>query len=343
MGNTVAPGSTKSLVAIKAVKGIEVDGGAVKITIELPEADRGHGASITEKLKEALGAIPGVERLDIVLMWGAPPPAAPAVKKNLLPGVEHVLVVGSGKGGVGKSTVAANLACALAARGHRVGLMDADLCGPSIGMMFGVGDGPTMAADGRVLPVEKHGLKLMSMGFLIDDDKPVIWRGPMMNRALEQFMEEVGWGGLDLLLIDLPPGTGDVQLSICNLANVGAAVIVSTPQDVALLDAKKAVGMFRAVEVPVLGIIENMSGFVCPHCAQETRIFGRGGARSAAEALGLPFLGAIPIELSTREAGDAGSPIVAVEPDGPQAGIFGSIAQKIESALSLPRGGGGRS
>jgi len=254
---------------------------------------------------------------------------------NLLPMVKHVIVVGSGKGGVGKSTITANLACVLAKKGRRVGVMDADLYGPSLGMMFGVDDGPYASPDGVILPVEKYGLKLMSMGFLIEEDQPIIWRGPMLNKALSQFMTEVDWGELDVLLIDLPPGTGDIQISLIRNANVGGAVIVSTPQDVAFLDAKKAMSMFRTVNVPILGVIENMSSFICPNCGAESLIFGRGGVREAVVSMGLPFLGEIPIDLQIRTTSDSGAPIAATHPDSPQGRIFSDIAGKIESALGL--------
>jgi ATP-binding protein involved in chromosome partitioning len=215
--------------------------------------------------------------------------------------------------------------------------MDADLYGPSLGMMFGVGsdDGPLATPDGVILPVEKYGLKLMSMGFLIDDDKPVIWRGPMLNKALSQFMTDVDWGELDILLIDLPPGTGDIQISLIQNANVGGAIVVSTPQDVAFLDAKKAIAMFGSVNVPILGVIENMSSFVCPSCQMETQIFGHGGVRMAAQRMGLPFLGEIPIDLQIRSTSDQGTPIAAAHPNSPQSLVFGEMAEKIEVALRL--------
>jgi ATP-binding protein involved in chromosome partitioning len=336
LNNYAVPGADSSLMTMKAVKGIELDGGRVLLSISLPGQYAGQGASIQEQLKKIISAVPGVDGVDVAIEWEAAPLAAE--KQNLLPTVKHVIVVGSGKGGVGKSTVAANLGCVLAARGHSVGLMDADLYGPSMGMMFGVGgddDGPIMSPSGTILPVEKFGLKLMSMGFLIEEDRPIIWRGPMLHKALNQFMSDVEWGQLDILLIDLPPGTGDIQISLIHSANVGGAIVVSTPQDVAFLDAKKAMGMFQTVNVPILGIIENMSSFICPKCKEETPIFGHGGVRIAAAAMNLPFLGEIPIDLQIRASSDQGSPIVASCPGSPQSRAFSDMAEKIEKALGL--------
>jgi ATP-binding protein involved in chromosome partitioning len=335
LNNFALPGADSSLMAMKAVKGIELDGGRAMLSICLPGQYEEQGASIQEQLKIIISAIPGVEGVDVAIEWDAAPQAAE--KQNLLPTVKHVIVVGSGKGGVGKSTVAANLGCVLAARGHRVGLIDADLYGPSMGMMFGVGgdDGPLMSPDGGILPVEKFGLKLMSMGFLIEEDRPIIWRGPMLHKALNQFMSDVEWGQLDILLIDLPPGTGDIQISLIHSASVGGAIVVSTPQDVAFLDAKKAISMFQTVNVPILGVIENMSSFICPKCKEETPIFGQGGVRKAAAAMNLPFLGEIPIDLQIRESSDQGSPIAASRPDSPQGRVFSDMAEKIEMALGL--------
>jgi ATP-binding protein involved in chromosome partitioning len=335
LNNFVIPGFGSSLMGMKAVRGIELNGGRVLLSVYLPENAREQGVPIQEQLKKIISAIPGVDGVEVVLEWEA---AQGAEMQNLLPTVKHVIVVGSGKGGVGKSTVAANLACVLAARGHRVGLMDADLYGPSMGMMFGVDDsedGPVMSPGGTILPVEKFGLKLMSMGFLIEEDRPIIWRGPMLHKALNQFMSDVEWGQLDILLIDLPPGTGDIQISLIHSANVGGAIVVSTPQDVAFLDAKKAISMFQTVNVPILGVIENMSSFICPKCKEETPIFGQGGVRKAATAMNLPFLGDIPIDLQIRATSDQGTPIVASYPDSPQSRIFSDMAEKIEKALEL--------
>lgn len=335
LNNYFLPGSSSSLMTMKAVKALEVEIGKVLVSILLPGDFREQESSIRDRLTAIISSIPEVEMVEIEIEWELQPEGT--IHHNLLPTVKHVIVVGSGKGGVGKSTVTANLACVLAARGHRVGVMDADLYGPSLGVMFGVGsdDGPMATPDGIIFPVEKFGLKLMSMGFLVDDDKPIIWRGPMLNKALSQFMTEVDWGKLDVLLIDLPPGTGDIQISLIQNANVGGAIVVSTPQDVAFLDAKKAIAMFRTVNVPIIGVIENMSSFICPSCKTETQIFGHGGVRTAAQSMGLPFLGEIPIDLQIRATSDQGTPIAAAQPTSPQCHVFSEMAEKIEATLGL--------
>lgn len=335
LNNFAVHGSDLSLMAMRAVKAIELDGRRAQISIALSETYRERESDIRNRLSAVISAIEGVERCEIAFEWEARSGAVSVEAQNLLPTVKNVVAVGSGKGGVGKSMITANLACALAKRGLRVGVMDADLYGPSLGMMFGVDGGPNVSPAGYILPVEKYGLKLMSMGFLIEEDQPVIWRGPMLNKALNQFMTEVEWGELDIILIDLPPGTGDIQISLINSANVGGAIIVSTPQDVAFLDAKKAISMFCAVNVPILGVIENMSSFICPKCKEETPIFGHGGVFEAARAMNLPFLGEIPIDLQIRIAGDSGAPIAAARPDSPQGRVFRDIAEKIKSALAL--------
>jgi len=243
--------------------------------------------------------------------------------------------VGSGKGGVGKSTVTVNLAVAMAQQGLKVGLLDSDIYGPSIPMMLGLKDSPLGTPEGQILPLEKFGIKVMSMGVLIEEDRPVIWRGAMLNKALQQFLKDVAWGDLDVLLIDLPPGTGDVQLTLIQNAQVDGAVIVSTPQDVAFLDAKKAIGMFGTVKVPVLGVIENMSSFICPGCGQETQIFGHGGVKAAAKRMNLPFLGEVPIDLAIREGGDSGQPLVVAHPQSPQTRVFQEMATTLKGVLGL--------
>ena len=257
---------------------------------------------------------------------------------NLVPGVKHVVAVSSGKGGVGKSTVASNLACALAQTGAKVGLLDADLYGPNIPMMMGSTKGPEQQ-DGKIIPVESHGVKLISMAFLVPEDTPLVWRGPMVHQYLQAFFRDVLWGDLDYLLIDLPPGTGDVQLSLSQMVPLAGAITVTTPQEVALYDVRKGMAMFQKVNVPLLGIIENMSFFVCGHCGERTEIFSHGGGERAAEKLGVPFLGRIPIDPAIRDGGDSGHPIVVANPASPQAAAFREIAAKIMDAL----GGTGRS
>lgn len=251
---------------------------------------------------------------------------------NLIPGVKHVIAVSSGKGGVGKSTVASNLACAMALAGAKVGLLDADLYGPNIPMMMGSTKGPEQK-DGKIVPVESYGVKLISMAFLVPEDAPLVWRGPMVHQYLQAFFRDVLWGELDYLLIDLPPGTGDVQLSLSQMVPLAGAITVTTPQEVALYDVRKGMAMFQKVNVPLLGIVENMSHFICGHCGERTEIFSYGGGERAAEKLGIPFLGRIPIDPAIRDGGDSGHPIVTANPASPQAEAFREIAKKIMDAV----------
>jgi ATP-binding protein involved in chromosome partitioning len=253
---------------------------------------------------------------------------APQGAANLIPGVKHVIAVSSGKGGVGKSTVASNLACAMALAGAKVGLLDADLYGPNIPMMMGSTKGPEQK-DGKIVPVEGYGVKLISMAFLVPEDAPLVWRGPMVHQYLQAFFRDVLWGDLDYLLIDLPPGTGDVQLSLAQMVPLAGAITVTTPQEVALYDVRKGMAMFQKVNVPLLGIVENMSHFICGHCGERTEIFSYGGGERAAEKLGIPFLGRIPIDPAIRDGGDSGHPIVTADPASPQAAAFREIARKI--------------
>lgn len=258
--------------------------------------------------------------------------AAQPQGQQLIPGVKHVIAISSGKGGVGKSTVAANLACALALTGAKVGLLDADLYGPNIPMMMGSTAGPEQR-DGKIVPVENYGVKLISMAFLVPEETPLVWRGPMVHQYLQAFFRDVLWGDLDYLLIDLPPGTGDVQLSLSQMVPLAGAITVTTPQEVALYDVRKGMGMFQKVNVPLLGIIENMSYFVCGHCGERTEIFSYGGGERAAEKLGVPFLGRIPIDPAIRDGGDTGHPIVVANAASPQAAAFREIAEKVRRAL----------
>jgi ATP-binding protein involved in chromosome partitioning len=260
-------------------------------------------------------------------------------KETLIPGVKHVIAVSSGKGGVGKSTVAANLACALAQTGAKVGLLDADLYGPNIPMMMGSTTGPEQK-DGKIVPVESYGVKLISMAFLVPEEAPLVWRGPMVHQYLQAFFRDVLWGELDYLLIDLPPGTGDVQLSLAQMVPLAGAITVTTPQEVALYDVRKGMAMFQKVNVPLLGIVENMSHFVCGHCGERTDIFSSGGGERAAEKLGIPFLGRIPIDPAIRDGGDTGHPIVMANPQSPQAAAFRDIAQKLTKTLTGAGQGG---
>ena len=270
-------------------------------------------------------------------------PAAPqaatqgARKPGAVPGVKHLIAVASGKGGVGKSTVAVNLALALSALGHKAGIMDADIYGPSQPKLLGLSGKPKVGANNRLVPMEAYGIKAMSMGFIVDEATPIIWRGPMVVSALNQMLREVGWGDLDVLVIDMPPGTGDVQLTMAQQVPLSGAIIVSTPQDLALIDARKGLNMFRKVDVPVLGIVENMSTFICPKCGERSDIFGHGGAEEEARKLGLPFLGGVPLHMDIRATSDLGQPVVATDPDGPHAKIYREIARKAWAEVEKAR------
>ena len=264
-----------------------------------------------------------------------PAPKAPA-EPEPVPGVSKVVAVSSGKGGVGKSTVATNLAVALASRGYKVGLLDADVYGPDIPIMFGVHAKPRVTPDERVEPLEAHGVKLISIGFLLDDDMPAIWRGPIVQGIIRQFLQQVEWGELDYLLVDMPPGTGDAQLSLVQLAKVDGALMVTTPQGVAVGDVLKGIKMFERVDVPVLGLIENMSGFVCPHCGEGTAVFGQGGGEKLAAIADVPFLGAVPLGAAVVVAGDSGRPTVVSDPESPEAKAFFELSDKLVAALGAP-------
>jgi ATP-binding protein involved in chromosome partitioning len=260
-----------------------------------------------------------------------PQPAGPAG----IPGVGSIIAVASGKGGVGKSTVAINLALALRDLGLKVGVLDADIYGPSLPKLLAIKERPQTAGGTRLKPIVRHGMPVMSIGFLVEEETPMIWRGPMVMSALTQMLREVDWGNLDVLVVDMPPGTGDAQLTMAQQVPLKGAVIVSTPQDLALIDARRGIAMFRRVNVPVLGIVENMSTFICPHCGTRSDIFGHGGARHEAERLGVPFLGEVPLALEIRETSDAGLPLVASAPDGPHAQAFRAIALRVREALQV--------
>jgi ATP-binding protein involved in chromosome partitioning len=266
----------------------------------------------------------------------AAPPSARHSTATSSMNVRFMIAVASGKGGVGKSTTAANLALGLSAQGWRVGLLDADIYGPSAPRLFGLNKKPSVEA-GKLIPLEAYGVKIMSMGFLVDEKTPMVWRGPMVTQALMQMLNEVKWGELDAMVIDMPPGTGDVQLTIAQQAALSGAVIVSTPQDLALIDARRAVAMFQKVETPILGIIENMSYFQCPHCGGRSEIFSHGGARQDAEKLSVPFLGEAPLDMRIRETSDTGHPIVSSEPNSPQAGVYLGLAAKIKTLLETQK------
>jgi ATP-binding protein involved in chromosome partitioning len=353
LGAILDPDSGRDIVAQGMVQGLAVKDGVVSFAIEV-DPKRGAAMELVRQAAEqAVAALPGVRSARAVLTAhrSAPaqsaPPAQPqgaapkgpplprgrAQAKLEVPGVRTIVAVASGKGGVGKSTVAINLALGLAARGLAVGVMDSDIYGPSIPRMVGIDRKPSSPDGKTIIPLENHGLKVMSMGFLVPEDTPMIWRGPMVVSAIEQMLRDVQWGELDVLVVDMPPGTGDAQLSLSQRVPLTGAVIISTPQDIALLDARKGLNMFRKVEVPVLGIVENMSYFLCPHCGERSEIFGHGGAREEAERLGVPFLGEIPLHIAIRTTSDSGNPITISAPDSPQAGAFHALAEKVWAAV----------
>lgn len=330
----------KSLVAADLIRALTIDSGVVRFVIEAPSPELARQMEPVRATAEAaIRQLAGVQSVSVALTahGPAPKPAAPSLKVGGHPkpqaapmkpsGVDRILAVASGKGGVGKSTVSSNLAVALARAGRRVGLLDADIYGPSQPRMMGVNKRPASPDGKTIIPLKAHGVTLMSIGLMLEADKAVVWRGPMLMGALQQMLGQVEWGELDVLIVDLPPGTGDVQLTLCQRSELSGAIVVSTPQDVALLDARKALDMFQTLKTPVLGLIENMSMFVCPDCGAQHAIFGQGGVAAEAEKLGVPLLGALPIDLETRLAGDGGTPIAAGE--GPMAQAYAQIADRL--------------
>ena len=344
LGHVADPDRGADIVSLGMVSGLVIRDGNVAFAIEV-ERERGPQLEPLRKAAEkAVEALPGVLSVTAVLTAQAaprgrtaPPPAGAATARTargLVPGVGAIVAVASGKGGVGKSTVAANLAVGLQANGLRVGVLDADIYGPSMPRMLGISGRPR-SRDGKILiPMENYGLKCMSMGFLVPEDTPMIWRGPMVMSALQQMLREVDWGELDIMIVDMPPGTGDAQLTMAQQVALAGAVIVSTPQDIALIDARKGLNMFTKVNVPVLGIIENMSYFLCPHCGERSDIFSHGGARQEAERLGTDFLGEVPLDMAIRETSDEGRPITVSQPDSPYAQTFRDIAAKVWEKVS---------
>src|SRR5213082_1488027 len=306
------PGFSRDIVSFGLVKGVQIDRGEVKVQLALATNDPNIPATIKNDAEKILRELDGVLSAKVLIDIHAPPAGAGAsVGATRIPGIKHVIAIASGKGGVGKSTVAANLAVALEQTKARVGLCDCDIYGPSISLMFGTRERPTATDENKIIPIEQYNLKLMSMGFLLDDTSPAILRGPMVTRYTQQFLRQVDWGELDYLVLDLPPGTGDIQLTIVQTVALGGAIIVTTPQEVALIDARKAASMFSKVNVSVLGIVENMSYFVCPKDGTRYDIFGSGGGEREARRLGVPLLGQVPIDIPTRESGDRGKPIAA--------------------------------
>ncbi|WP_411890802.1 Mrp/NBP35 family ATP-binding protein [Yoonia sp. SDW83-1] len=337
----------EDIVARDMVRALNIDNDSVRFVIEAADpAEAAKMEGVRRAAEEIVRGLPGVTSASVVLTAHGPAakaPEPPSLKVGRHPtpqagpakvaGVDRILAIGSGKGGVGKSTVSSNLAVALAREGRRVGLLDADIYGPSQPRMMGVNKRPG-SPDGKIIiPLQAHGVTMMSIGLMVDPDKAVVWRGPMLMGALQQMLGQVQWGELDVLIVDLPPGTGDVQLTLCQKTHLTGAVVVSTPQDVALIDARKALDMFKTLNTPVLGLIENMSTFVCPTCGTESHIFGQGGVAAEADRIGVPFLGALPIDLDTRLAGDAGEPIAVG--DGTMAEAYRHLARRfIEGGMA---------
>jgi ATP-binding protein involved in chromosome partitioning len=328
---------------------VHVSRGTVTVSLTVDPAEAAAFEPVRRAAEDAVRGVPGVAKGYAVLTAeraaaaapspvpsASPSPAAPQRGAGPVPGVRRIVAVASGKGGVGKSTTAANLALALARRGLAVGLLDADIYGPSVPKLMGLSGKPDLLPGRRLKPMTAHGLAVMSIGFMVDDDTPLIWRGPMIDSALTQMLREVAWGELDILIVDMPPGTGDAQLTMAQKAPLDGAVIVSTPQDLALIDARKGVAMFEKVGVKVLGVVENMSSFVCRTCGFRCDIFGHGGARAEAERRCVPFLGEVPLHVAIRAAADAGAPSVASDPDGPHARAYGEIAARMLAVLDAP-------
>ncbi len=356
------PGGTGDVVGLGLVSDIVISDGKVIFSITVPAERARELEPLRQAAERAVRAVPGVVQAMVALtaerrggsaasapprsspMAGPVPATAPAAggtpQKPGVPGVGAIIAVASGKGGVGKSTTAVNLALALQAIGLKVGMLDADIYGPSLPRLLHLSGKPE-PLHGRVLkPLDGYGMKVMSMGFLVDEETPMIWRGPMVVSALTQMLREVAWGELDVIVVDMPPGTGDAQLTMAQQVPLAGAVIVSTPQDLALIDARKGLNMFRRVDVPVLGIVENMSYLVCPHCGGRSDIFGHGGAEAEAARIGAPFLGAVPLHMEIRERSDSGMPVVIADPDGPHATIYKEIARRVWDGVEAHRAGG---
>lgn len=349
------PASGQSLAASGRIGDILIDGGKVIFAIGIDATEANAMEPVRKAAESAVGGIPGVTQVLVGLTadkapgrapsqaaearrqaHGQPGPGGPVPKAAGIPGVKQIIAVASGKGGVGKSTTTANLAVGLATLGLKVGVLDADIYGPSVPKIFGITGKPRLVSGRTLAPMEAYGLKIMSIGFLIDEETPMIWRGPMVISAITQMLREVAWGELDVLVVDMPPGTGDAQLTMAQQTPLAGAVIVSTPQDLALLDARRGVAMFKKVEVPILGIVENMSYFICPECGHRSDIFAHGGARHEAERLGVPFLGEIPLAMPIRETSDGGRPIVASDPDSAHAKAYVALARQVKAGLGGP-------
>jgi ATP-binding protein involved in chromosome partitioning len=357
------PNLSGDIVSLGLVSEVVIRGGKVYFAISVDPARASELEALRQAAEEVVKELPGVDSVAVTLTAdreaepapasgngtgmraGSPSPVARGAaqaarhRTGAIPGVSHIIAVASGKGGVGKSTTAVNLALALHARKLKVGVLDADIYGPSIPRLLGVKGKPQQLAGDKLEPMDAYGLKVMSMGFLVDEETPMIWRGPMVMSALSQMLKDVAWGELDVLVVDMPPGTGDAQLTMAQQVPLAGAIIVSTPQDLALIDARKGLNMFRKVDVPVLGIVENMSTFICPHCGGRSDIFAHGGAKSEAARLGVPFLGEVPLTLAIRETSDAGKPVVVSAPTSSAADAYHDIAAKAWAELERHKGG----
>jgi ATP-binding protein involved in chromosome partitioning len=327
------PDLHKDIVTLGFVKEIAIDAGVVDFTIELTTPACPVKDQMKAEAEQRVAALPGVTTARAKMT--ADVRARGGFSRQSVPGIRNIVAVGAGKGGVGKSTTAVNLAVSLKLTGARVGLMDTDVYGPNIPQMLGITTQPEVSDDKKMIPPEAHGIKVISMGMLVPPDQPVIWRGPMLHGAVQQFMRDVMWGDLDYLVVDLPPGTGDIALSMAQSVPVAGAVVVTTPQGVSVSDVKKAVGMFRQLNIPVLGVVENMSFFVCGHCNERTEIFGHGGGQSISDDMKVPFLGQVPIDTLVRAGGDDGQPIVIAAPDAPAAVAFRAVAGKVAAQISM--------
>ena len=338
------PDSQKDIVTLGLVRDLAIAGDSVSLTLAFAGQPPATKAAMHSMATRLVGQLPGVSRVQVKMGGGAaatahahhahgPAPSQPGgPRPDFIPEVRHTVAVSSGKGGVGKSTVAVNLALALRQSGATVGIIDSDVYGPDVPLMLGAKGRPGMF-DNRILPVEAHGLKMMSIGLLVNEREPLVWRGPMIHSFIQQMLKDVMWGALDYLVFDMPPGTGDAQLSLSQVLPLGGVVMVTTPQDVALLDVRKAIGMFQRLNVPILGIVENMSTFACPHCGQSTSIFGETGGQRVAEEYGVPLLARLPLDPETRVGGDAGTPITVRHPDSPTAHAFRELAAAVRARL----------
>ena len=331
------PGYSRDIVSFGIVKNVAANNGAVSVTIELTSANKDVAAQLKQECEQVIRALPEVKAVHVEMKMPTGQQAAPVgqnafASQNRVPGLARIIAVASGKGGVGKSTCSVNLACALRHLGAKVGLLDCDIYGPSIPLMMGIKQRPTISADEKMVPLSNHGVKLMSMGFLLDGDQPVIWRGPMITKTIQQFFHAVDWGQLDYLLVDLPPGTGDAQLSLCQTVPLDGGIIVTTPQEASLGVVRKGIAMFEKVNVPILGIIENMSYFTTPN-GERVEIFGHGGGRAEAERQKTTFFGEIPIYTEIRIGGDQGQPVVVTSPNEPPGQAFIKVAEALRQKM----------